>query len=93
MFWFGETRHHAFENGGSTTLDFYLCDELIGTSQVEDFSTSTPNCSDNGVISVTRDLNGNKQHEFIYEVKDDLDQVVQIGTVTLEADNCLQFEL
>jgi hypothetical protein len=70
VFWFNEETSRNLLNDGAETITFYVDNELVATSTVDDiFWTTAPSCDESTSISANA-LISNKRDKFVFTVKD-----------------------
>lgn len=70
VFWFNEETSRNLLNDGAETLTFYVDNELVATSTVDDiFWETVPSCDESTSISANV-LISNKRDKFVFTVKD-----------------------
>lgn len=93
VFWYTEAASTGLIENDAQSLTIYVADELIGSYASSVFFTESPNCEVSSVVSVTKNFGGDKQKTYPYKVIDNNNVTWWEGTVTLEANTCMQFEL
>lgn len=70
VFWFNEETYVKLLDDGAETLTFYVDNEVVATTNVDDvFWTTAPSCDDSTAITANV-LISNKRNKFVFTVKD-----------------------
>lgn len=93
VFWFGRETSENLQLNAVTSLKYYVDDQLEGSSASDVYFSGAPACGQNGSISVTRDLGGEKRDSHSYRVEDQLGRIIWQGNLDLEGGVCLKQEL
>ena len=93
VFWYGEDVSSELQYIYSTSLNFYIDGQIVGSTATSQFWTAAPDCGDNASITITKDLGNATSLASTYEVIDNYGDVVWTGTVNFVANTCLQLEL
>ncbi|HCQ30334.1 MAG TPA: hypothetical protein DIU39_08615 [Flavobacteriales bacterium] len=91
-FWYSQSTSDALWNDGSDALYFYVDNKLIGSSAADTY-WNKPTCSSLGPVNYTFDLGKSKTKTVSYKVKDDLDDIINEGNVTLKGGECTIMEV
>jgi len=93
VIWYGKTTADGLVNDGSSSLTYYVDNQIVGSSAANIYYTSSPNCGQNGTITIEKDLGNSKQKSFSYKVVDDADDIIWEGTLEFDATKCTAYEL
>lgn len=95
QFWYDETASDDMDADGITDLTVYVNDAEIGSySVVDDFSDAAPACGESGIISKKFNLGSAVKKTISYSIEDQDGQVVDEGTIELDAANkCTSFQI
>lgn len=96
QFWHNQTTASNLINDTppSTSLKYYVDGALIGSAAASVYYTGDPNCTQNGVVRVTKDLGKDKTKSATYKVVDDLGATIWEGNVTFDATkSCTSIQL
>ncbi len=93
VFWYNQATSTELVNDGAITLTYYVDGKLVGSSAANVYFPNAPECSQNGSITVTKDLGSTKSKSFSYSIKDQTDWEYFKGTITFEANTCMKTQL
>jgi hypothetical protein len=93
VFWYSEATATWLVNEGSSSLTYYFDGVIVGSSASNVFWTAAPACGANSSITVTKDMGLSKTKSYTYSVVDGSGVTLWTGTVTLDANTCLAFQL
>ncbi len=93
VIWYGQATANNLVNDGSTSLTYYVDNQVVGSSSANIYFTSSPDCGQNGSITVEKDLGNLKQKSFSYKVMDDLGDIIWQGNIDFDATKCTALEL
>ena len=93
VFWYNEATSSALQNDGATLLNFNLDGEIIGTLGTTYYWNASPDCDQSGAISYIKNLGEEKIRSFSYSIKDQANVEYWSGTIELEANTCIAFQL
>jgi hypothetical protein len=96
QFWHNQSTANNLINDTppSTSLKYYVDGSLIGSAAASVYYTGDPNCTQNGVVRVTKDLGKDKTKSATYKVVDDLGITIWEGNVTFDATkSCTSIQL
>jgi hypothetical protein len=93
VFWYNEATSVGLNDLGSSSLTFYFDGAVVGSTAADVFWTSAPTCGANASITVTKDMGLAKNKSYTYSVVDDFGDTIWTGTVTLDGNTCLAFQL
>jgi hypothetical protein len=94
QFWYNQTSSQGLQADGSTSLTYYVDGSIIGSSATSVYFNSDPNCTQNGVVRVSKDLGKEKSKSATYKVVDDFGDIIWEGTVTFDATkSCTSIQL
>jgi len=88
VLWYGESASTGLVNDGATTLTYYVDGEIVGSSAATVYWTGSPECGQNGSITVTKDLGGVKNKAYTYSVKDQTGWEYWSGVLNFTANTC-----
>jgi hypothetical protein len=96
QFWYNQTTANNLINDTppSTSLTYYVDGTIIGSSAASVYYTGDPNCTQNGVIRITKDLGKAKTKSATYKVVDNLGITIWEGNITFDASkSCTSVQL
>ena len=93
LLWYGQTASTELQNDGAITLTYYVDGQVVGSSATSVFWTSSPECGQNGSITVTKDLGGVKNKSYTYSVKDQTGFEYWTGILNFTANSCEAVQL
>jgi hypothetical protein len=93
VFWYGQQVSSFLQDDDAITLTYYLDGQVVGSSATSVFWSASPNCGQNGSVTVTKDLGGSKSKAYTYSVKDQTGFEYWSGVVNVSANTCLAIEL
>jgi hypothetical protein len=93
VFWYGEATSIELIDYLSSSLNFYVDGQIVGSTATTQFWNGAPDCGSNASITVTENLGGVTSRALTYEVIDDWGDVIWEGVVNFEANTCTTFEL
>lgn len=95
VFWYDETAANGLINDGAVSLTYYVDGQIVGSSSASVYwaGTSSPDCGQDGSVTVTKDLGNVKTQSYSYSVKDQTDFEYWSGTVNFNANTCTALEL
>ena len=93
IIWYGQNTANELLNYGSNSLNYYVDDKLVGSSATSYYFPSAPDCDQNGIIKVTKDLGSSKSKISTYKVIDDFGDVIWEGTIEITGNSCFKLEL
>jgi hypothetical protein len=94
VFWYAESVSNELAIDGITALAYYVGGDLVGSSAASIYYTSSPDCGNNGTITVTKDLGSSKSKQYAFKVEDSEDgEVIWEGTLTFNANTCTTVQL
>lgn len=93
VFWFDEEASIGLIDDGAISLTYWLDGELVGSSATSVFWTDAPACGQNASITATKNIGTRKTGNYQFEIIDQDDWTYWEGTVTIEANVCLQLQL
>lgn len=93
VFWYSQTTSAELIADNATSLTIRVDGSVVGSYATSVYFTGVPTCMQNGAVSVTKDLGGDKSKSYSYSVIDDTGWEYWSGTVTFTANTCLPQEL
>lgn len=93
VFWYGQSVSEELLAAEVLELKLYVDGQQIGTYEPDFYWTSSPDCGDNGSVTVTKQLGSSIKKDFSYRIVDDTDFEIWSGTVTFDALACTAIEL
>jgi hypothetical protein len=93
VFWKNQSTANFLTGDGAVTLYYYVDSKLVGSEGAGVYWTGTPDCGQNGSISVTKELGTSKSKSFFYEVKDQTGFVYYSGNIEFKANTCIGLQL
>lgn len=78
---------------GITSFKLFVGGKLSGSMAADLFWNVAPDCGNTSAMNATWDLGTKTSQTVTYEIKDQDDNVVYNGTITVEKDVCKQLEL
>ncbi len=94
VFWVSQSSAQQMLNDNIQSLVVYLDGDVVGTiSNTGQTFTAAPACGEANAITVTQDLFSAKTKALTYRVLDDQSVKRWAGVVTLNGNQCEQFEL
>lgn len=93
ILWYDEETSNELTLTGSSNLEFYVDEKLVGSTSASVYWESAPNCGANGSITVTKDLGVAKNKSFNFYVKNNLGIIIDEGLINFEANACNTIEI
>ena len=93
VFWFNDGVSNNLIAAGVTTLTCYVNGEVVGTIDPADSFVNSPSCGQDGALTVTQDLGGEKAKTIPYEIKNQDGTVYWTGDINFKANTCLTLQL
>lgn len=93
VFWYNETASAGLINDGSTSLTYYINNQVVGSSASNTFWNSAPNCGQNSSVTATIDLGSSQSVAVSYSVVDQDSFEIWAGDISVDANSCLALEL
>ncbi len=93
LFYFDDSTSLYLSKNGVNTLEYLLEGESVGSSAIEKYTNSEPECGQKDVVSVSVNLKDEPTRHVGYEVKDEFGNIVWKGEANLEAKTCLKIKL
>ncbi|GAA0876086.1 hypothetical protein GCM10009118_24960 [Wandonia haliotis] len=93
VFWHGQETAQNLSFTGTTSLLYYVNDELVGSSAASTYWTGAPSCGTDGTVTDTKDLGIAKNKGYSYRVDNQSGFTIWSGTVNYTANNCEAVEL
>ena len=93
VFWYKQAVADQLAADSIQTLNYFLDGVSVGSGASSVAWPTSPNCGENGSITVNRDLGTTKKKDFGYVVKNEDGFEVFSGIVTIEANLCKTVEL
>ncbi len=95
IFWYGEATANGLTNDGAVSLTYYVDGKIVGSSSANVYwnGQSAPDCGQEGLITVTKDLKNVKTQSYSYSVKDQTGFEYWSGTLNFNANTCYALEL
>src|SRR5690606_8054066 len=93
VFWYGENTSKFLQKDDAITLTYYVDGQVVGSTATTVFWTESPDCSQNGSITVTKDLGSEKNKSYTFSIKDQTGWEYWSGTVNFAANTCETREL
>jgi hypothetical protein len=93
VFWHGAAASQMVIDYYGKSLEFYVDDQLVGSTAAAVYWNGAPNCGQNGSITVTKDLGTVPTRASTYQVYDEDGYMWWSGIVNFNANTCTSFEL
>jgi hypothetical protein len=93
VFWFGQSISAFLQQDQALSLTYYVNGSIVGSSATNVYWTSAPNCNQAGSVTYKHTLGKNKTATLSFSIKDQTNWEYWSGTVSFEANKCLQYEL
>jgi hypothetical protein len=93
VIWYGEAASAGLVEDGATALTFYVDGDVVGSSAASVYWAESPDCGDNGSITVTQDLGDRRTRTYTLSVKDQDGFEYWNASLPFEANSCLVLEL
>ena len=93
VFWISEVNSDTYIAGSVNTLSIYIDGDLKGSLATINFSSSAPACGSGEGLEFEVNLGSSNSKQFNFEVKDENDNVLHNGTITVEARECEKVEI
>ena len=90
--WWNQTTSDNLMNDGIDGLYLFLDGVDSGQSWTGVYWSSAPSCGDSGVWTVPKNLGNSSSVTYDYEIKDEIGNSYDSGTVTISAGNCQSIE-
>lgn len=84
---------HDNTANGITSLKMYLGGKLVGSMAADLYFNVAPDCGNSSAVNATWQLGTNTSQTVVYEIKDQDNDVIYTGSLTVVKDQCLQMEL
>lgn len=93
IFWQGKTNAEDNLDLGITSFKFYVAGELVGSMAADVYWNVAPDCGATSAVNVTWQLGNRDSQTVTYEIQNQDNEVVYSGSITVEKDQCTQFEM
>lgn len=93
VIWWNQSTSVGMQNYPSNTFYLYVDGVFADSKGTSTYWTSAPDCGDNGSITITKDLGGNKLNYCSYRAIDEDGYLLWEGTLTFEANTCSSVQL
>lgn len=93
VFWYGQSTSTSLQAADITSLTIYVDGEIVGTYSTNLYAAKIPDCGAQASVGTTKSLGSSDSKPFTYVVKDNFGNVVWDGSVTLQSNTCITFEL
>lgn len=93
VFWYNQATADSLLADGATSLTYYIDGTIAGSSAASVYWTGSPDCGQDGSVTVTKNLGNVKNKTYTYSVKDQTGFEYWSGTVNFTANTCLATEL
>jgi hypothetical protein len=93
VFWYNKATSDFLVADDAINLTYYVDGVIIGSSATSVYWTSSPDCGQNGSVTVTKDLGSDKMKKYSYRVVDQSGWEYWKGEVEVKAFVCLAQEL
>ena len=93
IFWQNQNSAASAYAAGVLSWSFYVDGQFIGSCATTAYYSSSPDCSSNGLASVTKSLGSSKTKSFNYSVKDQDGSEWYTGSVTLDGSGCVKKQI
>ena len=93
VFWYNEATANNLMAADAQSLTLYVDGSVIGSYATNVYFSSSPDCTAQSVVTVTKDLGSAKSKSYSYKVIDDDDYTWWEGNINVDANTCLAFEL
>jgi hypothetical protein len=93
IFWQGKANADDNVDLGITSLKFYVAGELVGSMAADLYWNVAPDCGNTSAVNVNWQLGTKTSQTVTYEIKDQDNEVIYTGSITVYKDQCKQFEM
>lgn len=94
VFWLNQAdANYISTTGQATVLNYYFDGEFVGSTGASQYWTASPNCGQNGSMTVTKDLGESKSKAYVLTVVDEDGYTWWTQTLNLDANTCHQLQL
>lgn len=93
VFWQTQTNAEELRDLGITSLKMYLAGKLVGSQDASIYFNASPDCGAQGAVTANYNLGGLQSQVVAYRVLDQTNDVVYEGTMEIENNVCLAFQL
>lgn len=93
IFWQGKANADDNVDLGVTSLKFYVAGELVGSMAADLYWNVAPDCGNTSAVNVSWQLGTKTTQTVTYEIKDQDNDVIYTGSITVFKDQCKQFEM
>jgi len=93
VLWYNETTSNYLQDDGAITLTYYVDGVVVGSSATSVYWTGSPDCGQNGSITITKDLGDVKSKSYTYSVIDQTGYEYWAGSLNFMANTCEATEL
>ncbi len=93
IFWQGKTNAEDNADLGITSLKMYVGGSLVGSMAADLYWNVAPDCGNTSAVNVIWQLGSKTSQTVTYEIKDQDDDVIYSGSITVYKDRCEQFEM
>jgi len=94
VFWYGKDVSEFLIENNVSGLNFYLNDELVGTTETKNFRTNAPDCDDfSNAVKTTRSLGNVKTIGYEFSVQSEDNITIWHTSININANTCSTLEL
>ena len=93
VIWYGKDYSASMSLSGTTSLRYFVNEELVGSTDPAVYFSGPPDCGQNGSITVTRDLGSAKNKTYTYRVENQLGATLESGIINFAGGECVKVEL
>jgi hypothetical protein len=93
IFWQGKVNAEDNTDLGITSLKMYVAGQLVGSMAADLYFNVAPDCGNTAAVNATWELGTRTSQTVTYEIKDQDDDVLYSGSITVLKDQCVQFEM
>ena len=93
VFWNNQATSVFLVGDGATTLIYYVDGVLVGSTSTNVFWSGSPDCGQNGSVTVTKKLGNVKNKSYSYSIKDQTGFEYYNGVLNFTANTCESTEL
>jgi hypothetical protein len=93
VLWYNQAAATGLVNDGATSLTYYVDGQIVGSSAASVYWTSSPDCSQNGSVTITENLGNVKTQAYTYSVRDQTGFEYWNGIINFNANTCLKLQL
>jgi len=93
IFWQGKANAEDNAELGITSLKMFVAGNLVGSMAADLYWNVAPDCGNQSAVNTTWQLGTRTSQTVTYEIKDQDNEVIYSGSITVNKDECYQFEM